>query len=71
MAMGTHARKEERKRMRHNSNSGLSSNIGWVIDVFSLCLDCKRKEKTRRRERVNKYMGLAVEKPYTEIMKMK
>ena len=31
------------KRGRHTSNSGLSSNIGRVIDL-SLCLDCQKKK---------------------------
>ena len=39
----------EEERERHTSNSGLSSNIGRVVDVSSLCLDCK-KEKTKGRE---------------------
>ena len=59
------------KRGGHTSNLGSSSNIGRVTDVSSLCLNCKRKEKTRRRKGVNKYMGLAVEKLYTKITKMK
>ena len=39
----------EEERERHTSNSGLSSNIGRVVDVSSLCLDYK-KEKTKGRE---------------------
>ena len=42
-------RKRGRERERHTSNSGLSSNIGRVVDVSSLCLDYK-KEKTKGRE---------------------
>ena len=43
------------KRKGYTSNSGSSSKMGWVAEVFSLRLDCqevikKRKEKKRRNE---------------------
>ena len=36
------------KRKEHTSNSGLSSKMGRVTEVSSLCLDCKKEETTRR-----------------------
>ena len=41
-------KKKRKEGRRHTSNSGLSSNIGWVVDVSSLCLGYKRKENRRQ-----------------------
>ena len=45
------------KRGRHTSNSGLSSNIGRVIDL-SLCLDCQKKKGMSQQ-----VLGLAAKNP--------
>ena len=43
--------KKKRKRGRPTSDSGSSSNIGWMADTSSLCLDYKRKKEKRKRKR--------------------
>ena len=33
------------KRKEYTSNLSLSSKMGWVAEVSSLCLDCQKKKK--------------------------
>ena len=40
-------KKRKKKGKGCTSNSGSSSNMGWVIDISSLCLDCKGKKRTK------------------------
>ena len=43
-------KEEKREEGRHTSNLSSLSNIGPVANVSFLCLDYKRKEKTKRRK---------------------